>query len=147
MADEIDISQIDMTPEQFAEMVRNTSDADIETGIRTAGVEAVLDRIFEGMQERFLAEKAKGVTADVQWVVTDQDAEFPYTLKVADGTGTVEKGRAASPRVTLTAPLVPFLRLISGQENGVQLFMSGRLKVAGDLMFSQQVQTFFAVPS
>ena len=147
MADEIDISQIDITPEQFAEMVRNTSDADIETGVRTAGVETVLDRIFEGMQERFLAEKAKGVTAEIQWVVTDQDAEFPYALKVNDGSATVEKGRAASPRVTLTAGLVPFLRLISGQENGVQLFMSGRLKVAGDLMFSQQVQTFFAVPS
>lgn len=147
MADEIDISQIDVTPEQFAEMVRNTSDADIETGVRTAGVEAVLDRIFEGMQERFLAEKAKGVTADIQWVVTDQDAEFPYALKVNDGSATIEKGRVAAPRVTLTAGLVPFLRLISGQENGVQLFMSGRLKVAGDLMFSQQVQTFFAVPS
>ena len=146
MADEIDISQIDVTPEQFAEMVRNTSDADIETGIRSAGVEAVLDRIFEGMQERFLAEKAKGVTADIQWVVTDKDAEFPYALKVDDGSAIIEKGRAASPRVTLTAGLVPFLRLISGQENGVQLFMSGRLKVAGDLMFSQQVQTFFAVP-
>ena len=147
MADEIDISQIDMTPEQFTQMIRGASDADIETGIRTAGVEVVLDRIFEGMQERFLAEKAKGVTADILWVVTDQDAEFPYTLKVNDGTAAVEKGKPASPRVTLTAALVPFLRLISGQENGVQLFMSGRLKVAGDLMFSQQVQTFFAVPS
>lgn len=146
MADEIDISQIDMTPEQFTEMIRGASDADIETGIRTAGTEAVLDRVFQGMQERFLAEKAKGVTADIQWVVTDQDNEHPYTLKVSDGTATVEKSKAASPRVTLTAALVPFLRLISGQENGVQLFMSGRLKVAGDLMFSQQVQTFFAVP-
>ena len=147
MADEIDISQIDMSPEQFAQMVREASDADIETGLRTAGVEKVLDRIFEGMQERFVPEKAKGVTADIQWVVTDQDAEFPYALKVNDGSATVEKGRVESPRVTLTAGLVPFVRLISGQENGVQLFMSGRLKVAGDLMFSQQVQTFFAVPS
>jgi putative sterol carrier protein len=147
MADEIDMSSIDMTPEQFTEMIRNASDADIETGIRTAGLESVLDRIFQGMQERFLPEKAKGVTAEIQWVVTDQDKEFPYTLKVNDGAAAVEKGKAASPRVTLTAGLVPFLRLISGQENGVQLFMSGRLKVAGDLMFSQQVQTFFAVPS
>jgi putative sterol carrier protein len=147
MADEIDISQIDMSPEQFTEMIRNASDADIETGIRSAGVDVVLDRIFEGMQERFLAEKAKGVVADVQWVVTDEGNEHPFALKINDGAAAVEKGRAASPRVTLTAALVPFLRLISGQENGVQLFMSGRLKVAGDLMFSQQVQTFFAVPS
>lgn len=147
MADQIDISSIDMTPEQFTEMVKAASDSDIETGIRGAGVNAVLDRIFEGMQERFLPEKAKGITADIVWVVTDQDKEFPYTLKINDGTAAVEKGKSASPRVTLTAALVPFLRLISGQENGVQLFMSGKLKVAGDLMFSQQVQTFFAVPS
>ena len=147
MADEIDISQIDMTPEQFTEMIRGASDADIETGIRTAGTEAVLDRVFQGMQERFLPDKAKGINADIQWVVADEGAEHPYTLKVNEGSATIEKGRAASPRVTLTAGLVPFLRLISGQENGVQLFMSGRLKVSGDLMFSQQVQTFFAVPS
>jgi putative sterol carrier protein len=126
-----------MSPEQFTEMIRNASDADIETGIRSAGVDVVLDRIFEGMQERFLAEKAKGVVADVQWVVTDEGNEHPFALKINDGAAAVEKGRAASPRVTLTAALVPFLRLISGQENGVQLFMSGRLKVAGDLMFSQ----------
>ena len=147
MADEIDISQIDMSPEQFTEMIRGASDADIETGIRTAGIEAVLDRIFQGMQERFVPEKAKGINAEIQWVVTDEGKEHPYTLRVANDSAAVEKGRAASARVTLTATLVPFLRLISGQENGVQLFMSGKLKVSGDLMFSQQVQTFFAVPS
>ena len=147
MADEIDISQIDMSPEQFTEMIRGASDADIETGIRAAGTEAVLERIFQGMQERFVPDKAKGVNAEIQWVVADEGVEHPYTLKVSDGSAAVEKGRSASPRVTLTATLVPFLRLISGQENGVQLFMSGKLKVSGDLMFSQQVQTFFAVPS
>ena len=147
MADEIDVSSIEMTPEQFTQMIRGASDAELETGLRTAGIEAVLDRVFEGMQERFLPEKAKGVVADIQWVVTDQGSEFPYTLKVNDVAAKVEKGKAGSPRVTLTAGLVPFMRLIAGQENGVQLFMSGRLKVAGDLMFSQQVQTFFAVPS
>jgi putative sterol carrier protein len=144
--DKIDIASIDMTPEQFAEMVRATSDSEIETGIRTAGTEAVLDRIFQGMQERFLPEKATDVTADIVWVVTDQGNEYPYTLSVNAGAATVKNGRADAPRVTLTAALVPFLRLIAGQENGVQLFMKGALKVTGDLMFSQRVQTFFAQP-
>ena len=146
MADEIDISSIEMSPEQFAEMVRAMGDSDLETGIRQAGIEAVLDRIFQGMQERFLPEKAADVNADIQWVVTDQGHEYPYKLSVANGAATVGAGRADSPRVTLTAALVPFLRLIVGQENGVQLFMRGALKVAGDLMFSQRVQTFFQQP-
>jgi len=146
MADEIDIGSVEITPEQFAELVRSASDDQIETGMRAAGLEVVLDRIFQGMQERFVPEKATGVTTDIQWVVTDQGSEYPYNVAVKDGTCAAARGRADAPRVTLTAALVPFLRLIAGQENGVQLFMKGQLKVAGDLLFSQRVQTFFATP-
>lgn len=144
MADEIDIGSIDITPEQFAELVRSASDDQIETGLRQAGLETVLDRIFQGMQERFVPEKATDVDTDIQWVVTDQGNEYPYQVAVKKGTCVAQRGRADSPRVTLTAALVPFLRLIAGQENGVQLFMRGALKVGGDLLFSQRVQTFFA---
>jgi putative sterol carrier protein len=83
----------------------------------------------------------------VQWVVTDQGQDHPYRVSIRNGKCEAARGRADSPRVTFTLALVPFLRLISGQENGVQLFMKGALKVAGDLMFSQRVQTFFATPS
>ena len=144
MADEIDISSVDITPEQFAELVRSASDDQIETGIRAAGVETVLDRIFQGMQERFLPDKAADVDTAIQWVVTDQGNEYPYQFTVKNGSCSQSRGRAESPRVTLTAGLVPFMRLIAGQENGVQLFMRGALKVGGDLLFSQRVQTFFA---
>jgi putative sterol carrier protein len=143
MAEEIDISSIDITPEQFAELVRSTSDDQIETGIRAAGIETVLDRIFQGMQERFAPDKAADVDTTIQWVVTDQGNEYPYQFTIKNGACTQARGRADSPRVTLTAGLVPFLRLIAGQENGVQLFMRGALKVGGDLLFSQRVQTFF----
>ncbi len=143
MADEIDISNVDITPEQFAELVRNTSDDQIETGIRAAGIETVLDRIFEGMQSRFVPEKAADVDTTIQWVVTDQGNEYPYQFVVKNGACSQSRGRAESPRVTLTAGLVSFMRLIAGQENGVQLFMRGALKVGGDLLFSQRVQTFF----
>ena len=146
MADQIDISNIEISPEQFAELVRNTPDAEIETGIRAAGLDTVLGRIFQGMAERFMPEKAAGVDAVIQWVVTDQGNEHPYAVTVKNGTCTAASGKVEGAKVTLTAGLVPFLRLIAGQENGVQLFMKGALKVGGDLMFSQRVQTFFAQP-
>ena len=146
MADQIDISSIEITPEQFAELVRNTGDAEIESGIRAAGVDTVLERIFQGMAERFAPDKATGVDAVIQWVVTDQGADHPYNVTIRNGTCVAAAGKADAPKVTLTAALVPFLRLIAGQENGVQLFMKGALKVGGDLMFSQRVQTFFAQP-
>lgn len=146
MAEQIDITSIEITPEQFAELVRNASDSELEGGIRSAGIETVLDRIFEGMQQRFLPEKAEGLDTDVQWVVTDQGNEYPYKVSIKSGACTAERGRSDAPKVTFTLALVPFLRLIAGQENGVQLFMKGALKVGGDLLFSQRVQTFFATP-
>ena len=146
MTEQIDISSVEITPEQFAELVRNASDSELEGGIRSAGIETVLDRIFEGMQQRFLPEKAEGLDTDVQWVVTDQGNEYPYKVSIKSGACTAERGRSDAPKVTFTLALVPFLRLIAGQENGVQLFMKGALKVGGDLLFSQRVQTFFATP-
>jgi putative sterol carrier protein len=144
--EEIDISAVEITPELFAELVRNASDSELEGGIRSAGIETVLDRIFEGMQQRFLPDKAEGLDVEVQWVVTDQGNEYPYRVSIKGGSCTAERGRTDAPKVSFTLGLVPFLRLIAGQENGVQLFMKGALKVAGDLLFSQRVQTFFATP-
>src|SRR5439155_11988810 len=65
MTEPIDISSVEITPEQFAELVRNTPDAEIESGMRAAGIDVVLDRIFQGMQERFAPDKAAGVDADI----------------------------------------------------------------------------------
>jgi putative sterol carrier protein len=48
--------------------------------------------------------------------------------------------------VKLTADLVPFVKLVTGEAQGPALFMSGKLKVSGDLMFSTRIMTFFDQP-
>lgn len=140
------ISAQDITPEQFAELVRGASDEDILATVRATGTEAVLDRIFEGMQERFQPEKAAAVTADVGFVITDEGTEHPYYAKIANGACETGRGTVDSPRTTITTDLVSFTRLISGQAQGPQLFMAGKLKVAGDLMFSAQIMNYFDPP-
>src|SRR5918996_1763784 len=72
----IDPSQI--SPEDFAQMVSNADDAQIEQAIRGVGTEPTLDRIFKGFEERFKPEKAEGVTADIQWIIKDEGQEHPY---------------------------------------------------------------------
>jgi putative sterol carrier protein len=139
---EIDLSGL--SEEQIAEALKAATDEQVQEGFRAVGVKDALDRTFNTMQEHFLADKAEGVSADVQWVVTDQGEEFPYTASIADGKCTITAGKAASPRVSLTMDLVTFVRLIMGQAQGPQLFMTGKLKVAGDLMFAQRVSGFFA---
>jgi putative sterol carrier protein len=43
----------------------------------------------------------------------------------------------------LTLGLVPFVRLLTGQSDGMKLFMTGKLKVDGDLLFAARVPGFF----
>ena len=139
---EIDLSGL--SEEQIAEALKAATDEQILEGFRAVGVKDALDRTFNTMQEHFLADKAEGVSADVQWIVTDQGQEYPYVASIADGKCTITADKAASPRVSLTMDLVTFVRLIMGQAQGPQLFMTGKLKVAGDLMFAQRVSGFFA---
>ena len=47
-----------ITPEQFAQLVAGATDEQIEETIHATGTEATLQRIFEGMKERFKPESA-----------------------------------------------------------------------------------------
>jgi putative sterol carrier protein len=140
----IDPTQV--TPEQFAELVANADDEQIAQVVRSTGTEAVLDRIFEGMEQRFLPDKAQGVDAVVQFVITDEGNEHPYAVKISNGTCSIDKERADSPKVTITTDIVSFSKLVTGQAQGPQLFMAGKLKVSGDLMFSARIMNFFDRP-
>ncbi len=144
MADTIDPTQV--TPDEFAQLVKSASDDEVLSTIRSAGTKDVLDRIFQGMQERFLPEKAQGNEATVQWVVTDEGSEYPYVTDIKNGTCEVREGTAPDPRVELNTDLLSFIKLITGQAQGPQLFMSQKLKIKGDLMFSAKITSFFDTP-
>jgi putative sterol carrier protein len=122
-------------------------DEEIAQKIHAAGTEQVLDGVFRGMQERFQPDRASGVDAQIQWVVSDDGEEHPYVLTVKDGTCASERGLAESPRVTLATDVVSFAKLMAGKAPGPQLYMTGKLKIQGDLMLAQRLTTFFAPPS
>jgi putative sterol carrier protein len=110
------------------------------------GIDGVLEKVFAGMSESFNPEKAAGQQAVVQYEISAPDGSHEYAMRVADGRCEIDKGRAESPRVTLRIGLADFLRLITGAANGMQLFMTGKLKVSGDLFFAQTYQSWFDRP-
>jgi putative sterol carrier protein len=137
-----------VTPEQFAQLVAEAeNDEQIAETIHSVGTKGTLDRIFEGFEERFLPEKAQGVDAQVLFTIKDESDEYPYTLTISDGTCSAVGERIDSPKTTLTTDLVSFVKLVTGQEDGIKLFMARKLQVAGDLMFAQKIMTFFDRPS
>jgi putative sterol carrier protein len=133
-----------MTPEMFMNFVKTASDKDIKAQVLAAGVEQVLDGMFQAMQEHFLPEKAQGVDAVIQYVVTDEGREYGYTLTIKEGKCALKKEKAGNAKVTLAMDLVSFLKLMCGAADGMTLYMSGKLGVSGDLFFSQRIAGFFA---
>jgi putative sterol carrier protein len=137
---------LDVSPEDFARMVRGAGDEDIRTVVRGLGTEAVLERIFDEMVRRFVPEKARGVDAVIQFEVTDGEDEHHHEVTVREGACRSSKGRAEQPTVILRMDLVPFVRLVAGEAKGPVLYMTGKLRVKGNPMLAAGVASFFRTP-
>ena len=72
-----------------------------------------------------------------------EERQVDVALDVAGGACTVSKGAAKEATVALTLAAPDFLRLITGKLNGVNAFMSGKLKLKGDMMLAQTMQGWF----
>ncbi len=67
---------------------------------------------------------------------------------IKDGSITVnDEPTTERPKMAITADPVPFLKLVTGQESGPTMFMTGKLKIEGDLMFASRMTSFFRIPS
>lgn len=143
---ELDVSGVD--PAEFARAVRSTPDDQLAAGMQSPARAQILDEIFGRMKDHVVADQIKGVDAVVHFELggrADGGADF-YEVAIRAGEFAVNRQSSGPARVTLTIDAVDFLKLAAGAANGPELFMQGRLKVAGDLVFATQVSTFFTIP-
>jgi putative sterol carrier protein len=131
------------SPEELKKLVEGKSDDEINQGLKETGAEPALDKVFSGMVDAFLPAKAGGQSAVIQYDVTFDGKAHSYQLKIADGKCEVIKGSPESARVTLALQAPDFLRLVTGLLNGQTAFFQGKLKLSGDMMFAQTMQTWF----
>jgi putative sterol carrier protein len=125
-------------------MIEGKSDDEITAGVAERGTEKVLSQIFDYMAGRFQPERAGNQSAVIGWDITSPEGTHSYQLNVADGTCKAVQGNAEPTRVTLNMALPDFLRFLTGQLDGMQAFMTGKLKLSGDMMFAQSMQAWFA---
>ena len=130
-------------PAQLAEAVKGMSDEELAVVLKDMGADTVLKNIFDGMQESFQPDRAAGVNSVLQYDIATGDGTKSWTVAFADGTCTTTEGAATDPRLTLSIGLIDFVRLIFNQAQGPQLFMSGKMKLQGDMMWAMQMQNYF----
>lgn len=135
-----------MTPEDFAALVKRSSDADLAATIAQAGEDRVLERVFSTIPERLKANAASSVNDTLSFRITSGDTTYSHALTIANGTCTHTSGAVEEFRAGVSTDIVTFSKLITGQANEITLFLRRKLKIAGDLAFAQGFLRYFDRP-
>ena len=84
---------------------------------------------------------AGSISANIQQVVTGPDGETRYWFKLGDGRAALGLGDSADPvDATITQDYDTSMKLSKNELSGTAAYMSGKLRVAGDLMKLMQLQ-------
>ena len=115
----------------------------------TEGVQAMPEsvaEVFEMMAGRVNKDKIQGMTATYQFNITGEGGGSWHVI-IADGDAKVSEGVAESPSITITASAEDWLNIVSGKLNGQTAFLTGKLKIQGDMSLAMKLQSVFAFGS
>ncbi len=104
--------------------------------------EYTVEQLVHNHEKAFRPEAAEGVDAVIQYHLTGEEGG-DYIINIHEGKCTVAPGNAEEPRMTLTADAHDFKDVLTGKANGMQYFMTGKLKLAGDLNLAMKLTSFF----
>ena len=96
--------------------------------------------IIETMQSKFNADAAAGLDLIFQFNIEDADT---YHLIVKDGTCELGQGENDDANVTLIMNTDTLEGIVAGETDGMQAFMSGQLRVEGDMMLATKLGELF----
>ena len=109
----------------------------------SAHIDAKIRDLMARMPEAFRPEKAEGVNAIILYNLTGEGGSV-WTSRIADGKCTVEEGRPDDdPTLAITMDAKDYIDMMAGRLDGMQAFMTGKIKVAGDIMLASRLMTFF----
>lgn len=94
---------------------------------------------FETLEERVDPARAAGMSSSYLF---DIDGAGRWRVDVEGGSARVTEG-AADGACTISTSEETFERIVSGELNPTQAYMSGKLKVAGDMGAALKLQNLF----
>ncbi|WET79556.1 SCP2 sterol-binding domain-containing protein [Amycolatopsis sp. QT-25] len=143
-----DLRKVD--PARFANLVARASRAQLESVVAERPLrDRVLREIFDRMGAHIRQDRAKTLHAVVHWRLSGGDGDGGYDryqTVISHGACTVSRDMREKPRVTITIAPVDFFRLITHQATPAVLFVTGKIKVKGDLAFAAGLIGFFDLP-
>lgn len=101
-----------------------------------------VSEIFQAMPSRLNTSTAAGMNKVIQYDLTG-DGGGTYHCAIADGSCEVNEGAHDAPDMTVTMEASDFVSMIDGSLDGMSAFMSGKLRVSGDMGLAMKMQTLF----
>lgn len=100
--------------------------------------------IFAKTPGNLIPEKAGDMNAAVAFDLSG-DEGGQWTVKIADGSCTVEDGLAEGADATISMEGGDYVDMMTGKLNPMMAFMGGKVKVSGDLNTVMKFQTMFKI--
>ena len=110
-------------------------------------VQLTPDQIVDALPRFLVPEKAGTTKATIQFDLSG-DHGGKWWVKIHDGTAESGKGDAPeNANLTLVADSGDFVKIMTGQMDGMSAFMSRKLQVKGDMGLAVKLQTLFKRPT
>lgn len=134
---------------ELAALAASASDEQLAAVMADAELrERALSEVFKRMADQVNPAGLDGVDAVVHFRITEhpEGGEDHYEAILRDGTAVVSAEPSEQPQVTVIASGPSFLQLVSGRQSGPVMFMTGKIRIEGDLMLASRMTGFFRIP-
>lgn len=101
-----------------------------------------VDESFVTMQSLFNPSAAAGLNKTFQFNISGDEAG-KWALKVANQTCELIRGGVEKPDITMSLLDKDWLAIAEGKLDAMNAFMTGKVKVSGDMMLAMRLQNLF----
>jgi putative sterol carrier protein len=131
--------------ETLARLVRSTPDEQLKAGLR-ANRDVLIGEVFRRFPER-LSEEGKRQNGVIKFKIGRDEGEADrWYIVLRDGGCEVGRDLDLAARTTISLSALSFIKLVTGNANPVELYLTRRLRIRGDRVFAAQMQAFFKIP-
>ncbi len=103
-----------------------------------------IGEFFAGLESQVDSSKIAGMNAVYQFDISG-DGGGQWNVALADGNATVAEGTHESPSITISASDENWSKIVAGELNGQTAFLTGKLKIKGDMSLAMKLQSVFSV--
>jgi putative sterol carrier protein len=106
----------------------------------------IVNEYFEALPACYNPTAAAGLTKTIQWDITDAEPGI-WAFEIVEGEGRLITGGVDKPDTTFTTDTETWIAIAEGRQDPMRAFMTGRLKITGDMMLAARSVELFEPPA